>query len=141
MDDKIIAAILKQHDVYVTHTRLLVFKVMQEHKGTINVSELHKLTAFKLNRISVYRTLQLFLKKGLIFYVPDPIGWPKYIIKDFSANRTILQDTQAYYLCEECGVVQIIELVKDITDAIPMDLKVNSCQIILEGKCIACETK
>lgn len=140
MTDTAIINILKQKGIYVTNTRVIVFKIMYEYKGMINASQIHKLAMYKLDRVSVYRTLQAFLKKDLVHIIPNSKGWPKYLIKNFDENKDTIRPNQIqiYFICNNCGLVKSHKVYKHIPEIIPANHQVNACQIILEGKCSAC---
>lgn len=141
MTDTAIINILKQKGIYVTNTRVIVFKIMYEHKGMINASQIHKLAMFKLDRVSVYRTLQAFLKKDLIHTISSSKGWPKYLLKDFDENKDTVKPNQIqiYFICTNCGSVKQHKTYKHIPEIIPDNHQVTACQIILEGKCSTCK--
>lgn len=140
MTDTAIINILKQKGIYVTNTRVIVFKIMYEHKGMINASQIHKLAKFKLDRVSVYRTLRAFLKKDLIHTISNSKGWPKYLIKNFDETKDTIRSNQiqTYFICTSCGLVKPHKIYKDIHEIIPANHQVNTCQLILEGKCSTC---
>lgn len=142
MTETAIANILKQRGIYVTNTRIVVFKIMTEHKGPINASQIHKLSANKLDRISVYRTLQVFLKKDLILTIPNSKGWPKYLLKNISENKDSGKPKRMiiYFICRNCGKVETVKTLKHLAELTPSNHEVDTSQLILEGKCSDCNS-
>jgi len=140
MTDTAIANILKARGIYITPTRIIVFKIILEHKGTINAAQIHKLASFRLDRVSVYRALQAFLKKGLILTVPNSRGWPKYLIKNLAENKyhTKPDKTTIYFICTNCGAVKTTKTLKPIAQLLPGNHQIETCQLIVEGRCSDC---
>lgn len=140
MNDQAISNLLKKIGIYVTSTRLAVFKIMFEHKGAINASQIQKLSSDKLDRISVYRALQAFLKKKLIIMIPGEKGWPKYLLRDWKESSDLFKPERmmVYFLCKKCGKVETIKTFRQLSELTPENHQVDTSQLILEGKCSDC---
>ena len=139
-DDQAIIITLKKHRAYVTQTRIAVLRVLSQTRGSISVSRIRKLSPVALDRVSIYRTLQLFLEKGLILIVPNSRGNPHYILTDFlkmtSANS--LENQLVYFICKTCGHTELIEQGDSLIVKRPANHQVNNCYIVLEGICNRC---
>jgi len=140
MTDTAITNYLKNKGIYVTSTRIMVYRIMSEHKGTINAAQIHKETMFKLDRVSVYRTLQIFLKKEIILVIPKAKGWPKYLVKNPDENKDAERPEQIiiYFTCNNCGAVKTNRIFRLSPELVPQNYKVRNCQIILDGRCSIC---
>lgn len=140
MTETAIINILKQKGIYITHTRVIVFKTLLSHIGAANAAEIHRLAPLKLDRVSVYRTLQVFLKKGLISLAPNSNGWPQYLIKDLAPPGTSIEPNKiaTYFICRNCGAIKPIKIFNLVSDLVPQGYQVDSCQVILKGKCEHC---
>jgi len=142
MTDTELITILKDRGIYVTNTRIAVFRIMHEHKGTINASQIHKLAPARLDRVSVYRALQAFHKKGLIAEIPGTKGWPKYLVTNTGNNKTNKASrVQVYFVCRKCGTVEAGKTFHSIDEFLPDKREVSNCELILEGICSSCDKK
>ncbi len=135
-----IIGLLKNKSIYVTNTRIMVFRIMYEHKGTINASQILKIALGKLDRASVYRALQVFMKKRLIAVVPGSKGWPKYLLINpaISCDTGRTNKVLIYYVCKKCGAVEVGKMYRNISEFIPDKREIAGCQLILEGVCSSC---
>jgi Fe2+ or Zn2+ uptake regulation protein len=140
MTDTAIVKILRQKGIYITTTRINVFRIILDHMGTINASQIQKLSLTKLDRVSVYRALQAFLKKGLIIKVPGSRGWPKYLIKNLKdlTDSAKPNKTTIYFICTQCGTIKTSKTLKHISGLLPNNHQVETCQLIIEGTCSDC---
>lgn len=140
-DDQTIILTLKKHSAYVTQNRIAVLKVLSQSQGSISVSRIRKLSPVALDRISVYRTLQFFLKKGLVLIVPNSKGNPHYVLTDFLKIPTgyLPEHQLVYFICNKCGYTERIEQCAEIAFNKPDNHQVANCYIVLEGNCNKCK--
>lgn len=140
MAEKKISEILRQKGIYITNTRIKVYKIMLEQKGTINASQIQKLTLFQLDRISIYRALKIFLKKGLIYRIPNSKGWPKYLVKNVheEQNHPLNGMKAVHFICRVCGTVKTTKTIKQFPELMPVGYTIDNCEVIMEGKCDNC---
>lgn len=138
-DDQVIITTLRKHSAYVTQTRISVLKVLSQSRSSISLSHIRKLSPVALDRVSVYRTLQLFLKKGLIQTVPNSKGNCRYILKEF-LNRSSSPSAShfVHFICNNCGYTELIEQAVPLVFDKPGNHQVNNCYILLEGICSEC---
>lgn len=141
MDDQDIIITLKKHSAYVTQNRIAVLKVFLQSRTSISVSRVRKLAPVALDRISVYRTLQFFLRKGLIQTVPNSRGNPQYILSDFlkPSSLNLTSDQLVYFICNNCGHTELIAQSDPPVFRKPGNHQVNNCYIVLEGLCSKCK--
>lgn len=140
LDDQTIVAKLKQYRVYVTRTRIAVLKILLQQKGAVSVHHIRKVSA-DLDRVSVYRSLSLFLKKGLIITLPGITGYPQYLMSDFLEQDNVGNDhsQRVYFICRRCGHAELVRQPVILSIQKPGYYEINNCNIILEGKCSGCK--
>jgi|GEM_PF-966383 len=138
LNDHTIIHMLKELGVYVTQNRVAVLKVFLQCSGAISVSRIRKLAAIKLDRVSVYRTLQAFVDKKLILIVPNAQGKPHYILK---ANPGLAhQNGAAFFICTGCGDSELLPDTVEINhDHLSGYHIVKSQYLVLEGFCQKCQ--
>ena len=72
--------ILKQHCLAITKPRIKILALFHESENALENSLIEKKTQYRLDRITVYRTLQAFLKKGIIHTVPTYDSFVRYAL-------------------------------------------------------------
>lgn len=136
-DDKVLRKILADNRIKATRPRLLVFQILRSH-GMQSMAELIKASDGKVDRVSIYRTVELFEKLGIVKRIA--IGW-KYKIE----LSELFLDHHHHITCLHCHSVvavkespaseqMLAELAKDTGFAITMH------QIELYGYCKRCAT-
>ncbi len=68
-----IEIILKENDLYVTPARKKILELFLKTGRALINAEIEKACSGTINHVSVYRTLQSFLKKGIIHLIPTSV--------------------------------------------------------------------
>ena len=132
---------LREHHVHLTQNRIAVFKLLTESKTALSVSVIMKQSETLLDRISVYRALRYFLKKGIVEIVPNNKGNARYILA--SANKEMVKnrDTKcAYFVCSCCQNTELILEPVNLKLDLLTKHQVSKFSLILEGLCSNCKS-
>lgn len=138
--DEAITRFLKRKGAYVTTTRMTVLRIMLSQHGPVTLADINKLSKKKLDRVSVYRTLQLFLKKEIILLARNGNGWPHYIVNERPLTERELEPAtvSCWFICNTCEKVKPVRIYKPLPDMAPAGHLVTHCQLILKGSCADC---
>jgi Fur family ferric uptake transcriptional regulator len=133
-----LAGVLKQHGYSLTKTRQQVFNALAD-SDTLTMAQLSRKLSHKMDRASVYRTIDLFEKLGIVNRLQ--IGW-KYKLELSEA----FAGHHHHATCMQCGVVTAFEedfdLESDIMKlASDMDFILTSHSLELRGLCKNCQTR
>jgi Fur family transcriptional regulator, ferric uptake regulator len=129
---------LKKSSVHITQNRVAVLKLLKESNNAQSVSGLVKLSTTPLDRISVYRTLQYFLKKRMVLLVPNNDRDAKYILAEDDLSKK-LDDKQSFFVCTCCKLTEIIMLPFTLPNYEATKYEVSKFSLILEGLCANCK--
>lgn len=135
-EEKILRKVLEENGSKVTKPRLLVFQLLQEH-GLQSLAELTARADKKIDRVSIYRTVDLFDHLGIVRRVN--IGW-KYkvelseIFLDHHHHITCLHCNKVVAVKENEASEQMIAKLGENTG-----FRVTSHQIELQGLCEKCQ--
>jgi Fe2+ or Zn2+ uptake regulation protein len=133
-----VVELLKNNSIAITQNRVEVFKLLKANKKAQSVSSIIRQSTTPLDRISVYRTLQCFLKKGMVLIVPNNDRDAKYILAE-EKQEGKLNDKHSYFVCTGCKLTEIIMLPFNLADNNLAQYQVNKCSLILEGLCLNCK--
>jgi Fur family ferric uptake transcriptional regulator len=128
--------VLKNNNLRLTDSRREVLAVLQGSVQALSHAEIEKSLPSHLDRITVYRTLQSFMKKGLIHTVTDPqTRAAKYLY-----NNPGLPEQHAHFKCWCCKI--LICLDSPIPNAksidVPDGYKAEFYSLFIEGLCDRC---
>jgi Fur family transcriptional regulator, ferric uptake regulator len=136
-NEKIIITRLKENGMPVTKNRRAVLKVLQQQKTPVSVAIITK--SSNLNRVSVYRTLQLFLAKELVHLIPSR-GHPRYILADNSETSNHKGNNfSSCFVCTKCNYTEFIPQPAFKISAIHCEHEVHTYNLVIEGICNACK--
>lgn len=131
-----VTAILKQNRLRLTNGRKEILEVLQRSKGALSHSELDKKLPAHLDRITTYRTLLSFKKKGLIHSIVDPqSGAVRYLINDPAIPKH-----HAHFKCTGCNLLICLQIAIHQTDIkpLPTGFQAMGYTFVIEGLCDKC---
>lgn len=135
-EEKILRKVLEDNHLRATKPRLIIFRMLKEH-GLQSISELISHVDGRVDRVSVYRVIDLFEKLGIVRRVN--IGW-KYKVE----LSEIFLDHHHHITCLTCNKVVAVKE-KEVTEQVLHNLasdtgfKVVSHQLELQGYCDKCK--
>ena len=138
-DDHTIIERLKKHSIGITKNRVIIFKLFLEHKDALSISYINKNFTTIVDRVTIYRALKLFLKKGLLLKVPNTEIETTYCFneKEVFAEKKC-NNQLAYLICTDCKSVTLISDFNFHPLIFPSHLNVKQCRIFIEGACKNC---
>lgn len=131
-----VITILKQNRLRLTNGRKEILEVLQKSKGALSHSELDKKLPSHLDRITTYRTLLSFKKKGLIHSIVDPqSGDLRYVINDPAIPKH-----HAHFKCTGCNLLICLQIAIPPSDIkpLPTGFQAACFSFVVEGLCDKC---
>lgn len=100
--DEEIIAIYKKKKIHITAPRIRVLKTIYNHREAVFGVSLFSKSGTAINRISVHRTLQLLVKKEILYTVPNTKGKVEYALS--SKPQKVNEPASLYkFICKKCG--------------------------------------
>lgn len=95
----------------------------------------HKLSNF--DRVTIYRTLQTFLDKGIIHKIIDDEGSTQYALcNDCNAHTHF--DEHLHFKCTQCQTIRCIDSVTIPALLLPSGYSYTDASILVRGICNTC---
>lgn len=138
-EDHKIIGILKKHGLSATRNRIQLLKFFSDHEKALSVRFLNKHFAKTIDRISLYRTLQLFQTKGFLLKIPDSKTGFAYLFTDDTGNEKIVT-RDAYFVCTTCRQMTLLDDSIFRSFHITDHPGIKKCHVIIEGECSYCES-
>jgi Fur family ferric uptake transcriptional regulator len=129
---------LKLHGLRETAFRRLLLQVFNQRTTALNLEDIRGALPPESDRITIYRTLQLFEKQGLIHSIADSNGHVKYALCPEDCNAEGHHDHHAHFTCVACESTWCITQFKapEIVDA--HIAKIMHTELLVHGKCVSC---
>jgi len=136
--EKRIDELLKQNQLSVTSGRRKILELFLHQEGALSHSDIEKKAGEKFDRVTVYRTLQIFLEKGLIHNIPTADNSIRYALCKDNCSGGHHQDDHVHFICNECGNTVCLEEVNVPAIKLPGGFVAEQVEMLVSGVCKSC---
>jgi len=132
-----IADILRHQNLSVTDSRKKILSIFLQNPDALAHSDIEKKAGEKFDRVTVYRTLQTFVEKGIIHTIPTIDNSILYALcKDCTEGHH--HDDHVHFVCTNCHVTTCLDDVVSPQINLPEGYKAESVQVLIHGRCKNC---
>jgi Fur family transcriptional regulator, ferric uptake regulator len=131
---------LKQHHLTITKARIKILELFQISENALENYLIEKKTQHQFDRITVYRTLQAFLKKGIIHTIPTYDNSVRYALCKADCDEHAHHDNHLHFICEKCGKTICLDKTDISIIQLPKNYTIRKADAILTGICNVCKT-
>ena len=131
--------ILKRKGIRNTRARMSMLKDFMQAEGSLDLDYFLRNPASRYERTTVFRVLQLFVKKKIIYRVPTSDGITRYLLQ--SKNSGAKQVDHSSFICSSCGKVTPLNTIIAPRLNLPKGYKKSVSEIVVGGLCAACSKK
>ncbi len=131
--------LLKNHSLRTTKVRTTILDCFAQSKTALSHADIESRFEDEFDRVTIYRTLNSFLEKGLLHKVPDDSNIARFALCKTDCNEHQHFDNHVHFKCEKCSKVQCFH---DI--AIPNipglnEYTIHSANLLIQGICLECQ--
>ena len=138
MIDNKVTELLKKTQLSVTDGRRRILELFLQHEGALSHGDIEKKAGEKFDRVTVYRTLQAFLEKGLIHSIPSSDNSIRYALCKDECSEGHHQDDHVHFICNRCGNATCLEEVVVPSIKLPRGYTVQQVEVLVSGICKSC---
>ena len=136
--EKKIDEILKKNQLSVTSGRRRILELFLLQDGALSHSDIEKKAGEKFDRVTVYRTLQAFLEKGLIHSIPTADNSIRYALCKDGCSDGHHRDDHVHFICNACGNTVCLEEVTIPSIKLPRGFSADQVEMLVSGICKTC---
>ncbi len=132
-------SILSKNGISRTRFRTDLLNLFYTTKVSLSIDDILKHFHNSINKVTVYRSLESFEKKGLIHKVPDSNNLKRYsLCNEEECSKSAHNHNHGHFICYSCNQTFCIEDIKspDITSL--KGFYVKELKLTLEGYCRDC---
>ena len=130
--------ILADFKLRITPVRKHILGLFLDRDFAISHSDIDQEIPADLDRITVYRTLRTFLKKGLIHQVPDDKGVMKYALCNEACSPVRHRHDHVHFKCLKCGQTNCLNIsIPPIK--LPEGYASKDTTVLIQGVCKQCQ--
>jgi len=134
----LISALLRRNQLSVTEGRRRILEVFMESGIALSHHDIEEKTSERLDRVTVYRTLQTFLEKGIMHTIPTTDNSVLYALCKDSCGAGHHHDDHVHFVCEVCGTTSCLDGLTIPFITMPEGYQVSQVNMVVNGKCKAC---
>ena len=131
--------ILKRNQLSVTAGRKKILGLFLNNPGALSHGDIEKKAGEKFDRVTVYRTLQVFLEKGIIHNIPTTDNSILYALCKDDCHEGQHHDNHVHFICNDCGNTVCLENVAIPTVKLPKDFVSSQIDVVVSGICKDCK--
>jgi len=139
MDHKI-NDILKRNQLSVTSGRKKILELFLQQEGALAHSDIERRAGEKFDRVTIYRTLQAFLEKGMIHSIPTSDNSIRYALCKDNCSEGHHHDDHVHFVCSACGNTMCLEGVSIPPIKLPKGFAAEQVEMLVSGVCKSCNT-
>jgi len=133
-----IVEILKNSQLHITENRLKILEVFQKNAHALSHADIEKLTGKLFDRITIYRTLQTFVEKGIVHIIPTSDNSIMYALCKEECSEGHHQDDHVHFICSSCGTTYCLDQVSVPPVQIPKGFSAHDTNVVINGVCKNC---
>ena len=135
---KKIDELLKKNHLSITGGRRKILELFLQQDGALSHSDIERRAGEKFDRVTVYRTLQTFLEKGLIHSIPSPDNSLRYALCKEGCSEGHHHDDHVHFICTSCGATVCLEEVTIPPIKLPGGYVTEQVEMLISGVCKSC---
>jgi Fur family ferric uptake transcriptional regulator len=92
----------------------------------------------KYDRVTLYRTLNTFIYKGIIHKIPNDSGIARYALTGSAINKRYKEE-HIHFKCDDCGRTECLPDYQIPKVKLPTGYKASEINVIVSGQCQHCQ--
>lgn len=134
-----ITDVLKQNGLSVTTGRKKILELFSRTQGALAHADIEKKTGLTFDRVTVYRTLQTFVEKGILHQIPTADNNVLYALCKHGSVQGKHQDNHVHFVCEHCQKTVCLDHVMVPTVKLPLGFTPLRSAMLVHGVCLDCK--
>lgn len=130
--------ILKRNSLSVTASREKILGLFLNEPGALAHGDIEKRAGAKFDRVTVYRTLQTFVEKGIIHTIPTDDNAVLYALCKDDCSEGHHHDHHVHLVCQECGNTFCLDTVVTPEIRLPRGYSSSQIDVLIKGVCSQC---
>ena len=131
--------ILKSNQLSITDSRKKILSMFLNSDGALAHADIEKNAGEKFDRVTIYRTLQVFVDKGIIHTIPTPDNSIKYALCKDDCAEGHHHDHHVHFQCKQCGNTYCLDDVTTPEVKLPKGYAADQIEVIISGICKNCK--
>ncbi|MBK6936268.1 MAG: transcriptional repressor [Chitinophagaceae bacterium] len=133
-----VETLLKRNHLSVTDSRKKILQLFFEQAGALAHGDIEKRAGERFDRVTVYRTLQAFVDKGIIHVIPTSDNSVRYALCKDDCMEGHHHDHHIHFVCTNCNKTYCLDDVVTPDVKLPKGYAIGHVEVVVEGVCKKC---
>ncbi|NCT93278.1 MAG: transcriptional repressor [Chitinophagaceae bacterium] len=133
-----IVDILKKNSLSVTDSRKKILRYFLESDGALAHADIEHQSGTEFDRVTIYRTLQTFVDKGIIHTIPTADNAVRYALCKDDCYAGHHHDDHVHFMCDQCGTTYCLDHITVPGISLPAGFKAQQTDLVVSGICSKC---
>jgi Fur family ferric uptake transcriptional regulator len=130
---------LKKHQLSITDSRKKILSFFLESGSALAHADIELKSSTEFDRVTIYRTLQTFVEKGIIHTIPTADNSILYALCKDDCVAGHHHDDHVHFICDECGSTYCLDHVSIPKVKLPKGFSAVQTNLVVSGVCNKCE--
>lgn len=130
---------LKRNQLSVTDSRKKILELFLQRKAALAHADIEQHSGDEFDRVTIYRTLQTFVEKGILHTIPSADNSVRYALCKDACTEGHHHDNHVHFMCDVCGTTYCLDHVTVPSVQLPAGYQVQQIDLVASGKCIKCQ--
>ena len=132
--------ILKNSSLSVTGGRKQILDIFLSSSNALTHQDIESKCSDQYDRVTIYRTLQTFLEKGIIHNIPSTDNTIRYALCNEACISTgHHHDNHVHFKCVQCGKTLCLDEVGIPEVKLPKGYSIHEINMVVNGICKSCK--
>ena len=131
--------ILKQNRLSITDSRSKILELFFKKDNALSHADIEKNIPESFDRVTVYRTLQTFVDKGIIHTIPTADNSVRYALCKDECSEGHHHDHHIHFVCNNCHNTYCLDDVVTPEIKLPKGYSAGHVEVVVEGVCKNCK--
>jgi len=130
---------LKRSQLSVTDSRKKILELFLQRKAALAHADIEQHSGDEFDRVTIYRTLQTFVEKGILHTIPSADNAVRYALCKDACTEGHHHDNHVHFMCDVCSTTYCLDHVTVPSVQLPAGYQVNQIDLVVSGTCIKCQ--
>ena len=137
MNERIVDLLKKNH-LSITESRKKILNHFLDANGALAHADIEQRSGTEFDRVTIYRTLQTFVEKGIIHTIPTADNSVRYALCKDECTAGHHHDDHVHFMCDDCGTTYCLDHITVPKVALPEGFKAIQKDLVISGLCSKC---
>lgn len=135
--DSAIPDLLRRNNLSITESRKKILSLFLSTPDALAHGDIERKAGEKFDRVTVYRTLQTFVEKGMIHTIPTAENAVLYALCK-ACTEGHHHDDHVHFVCSNCNSTICLDDVVSPKIDLPSGYIAQNVQVVINGICKSC---